>query len=114
MKTALITGVTGQAGSYLAELLLEKDCEVHGLVRRSSTLNRRRIEPLRDHSKSTGRFQLHYGDMTDFSSVNIKTEPFLSEKAANKLLHTDFPKSTSSMFPKIRPSAGALNSIFQY
>ena len=70
MKTALITGVTGQDGSYLAELLLEKDYEVHGLVRRSSIFNRGRIEPLRDHSRATGRFQLHYGDLTDFSSLN--------------------------------------------
>ncbi|MCH6581205.1 MAG: GDP-mannose 4,6-dehydratase [Nitrospinae bacterium] len=70
MKKALITGVTGQDGSYLAELLLEKGYEVHGLVRRSSTFNRGRIEPLRDHSRATGRFQLHYGDMTDFSSLN--------------------------------------------
>ena len=70
MKKALITGVTGQDGSYLAELLLEKDYEVHGLVRRSSIFNRGRIEPLRDHSRATGRFQLHYGDLTDFSSLN--------------------------------------------
>ena len=70
MKKALITGVTGQDGSYLAELLLDKGYEVHGLVRRSSTFNRGRIESLRDHSKATGNFRLHYGDMTDFSSLN--------------------------------------------
>jgi len=70
MKKALITGVTGQDGSYLAELLLEKGYKVHGLVRRSSTFNRWRIEHLRHHSKSTGNFRLHYGDMTDFSSLN--------------------------------------------
>jgi len=70
MKKALITGVTGQDGSYLAELLLDKDYEVHGLVRRSSTFNRGRIESLRNHSKTTGNLQLHYGDMTDFSSLN--------------------------------------------
>jgi len=70
MKKALITGVTGQDGSYLAEFLLEKGYEVHGLVRRSSTFNRGRIESLRNHSKTTGNLQLHYGDMTDFSSLN--------------------------------------------
>ena len=70
MKKALITGVTGQDGSYLSELLLDKGYEVHGLVRRSSTFNRERIESLRNHSKATGNFQLHYGDMTDFSSLN--------------------------------------------
>ena len=70
MKKALITGVTGKDGSYLAELLLEKDYEVHGLVRRSSIFNRGRIEPLRDQSKATDNFRLHYGDMTDISSLN--------------------------------------------
>ena len=70
MKTALITGVAGQDGSYLAELLLDKGYEVHGLVRRSSTFNRRRIEPLRNHSKAIERFHLHNGDMTDFPSLN--------------------------------------------
>lgn len=57
MKRALITGITGQDGSYLAELLLEKGYEVHGLIRRSSTFNRQRIEGL--------DIKLHYGDMTD-------------------------------------------------
>ena len=70
MKKALITGVTGQDGSYLAELLLEKDYEVHGLVRRSSTFNRGRIESIRHQSKAADKFRLHYGDMTDFSSLN--------------------------------------------
>jgi len=70
MKKALITGVTGQDGSYLAELLLDKGYEVHGLVRRSSTFNRGRIEPLRNHSKATEYFRLHYGNMTDFPSLN--------------------------------------------
>jgi len=58
-KVALITGITGQDGSYLAEILLEKGYEVHGLIRRSSTFNRQRIEHLRD------KIHLHYGDMTD-------------------------------------------------
>jgi len=70
MKKALITGITGQDGSYLAELLLDKGYEVHGLVRRSSTFNRGRIDQLRNHSKTTGNLQLHYGDMTDFPSLN--------------------------------------------
>ena len=70
MKKAFITGVTGQDGSYLSELLLEKGYEVHGLVRRSSFFNRGRIEDIRQKTKSTGQFQLHYGDMTDSSSLN--------------------------------------------
>ena len=59
MKKAFITGVTGQDGSYLSELLLEKGYEVHGLVRRSSFFNRARIEDIRQKTKSSGQFQLH-------------------------------------------------------
>ncbi len=70
MKKAFITGVTGQDGSYLSELLLEKGYEVHGLVRRSSFFNRGRIEDIRQETKTSGQFQLHYGDMTDSSSLN--------------------------------------------
>ena len=70
MKKAFITGITGQDGSYLSELLLEKGYEVHGLVRRSSFFNRARIEDIRQKTKSSGQFQLHYGDMTDSSSLN--------------------------------------------
>ena len=70
MKKAFITGVTGQDGSYLSELLLEKGYEVHGLVRRSSFFNRGRIEDIRQQTKASGQFQLYYGDMTDSSSLN--------------------------------------------
>ncbi len=70
MKKVLITGVTGQDGSYLAELLLEKNYEVHGIVRRSSSFNRNRIEHLRKKSNSGNRLQLHYGDLSDSSSLN--------------------------------------------
>jgi GDPmannose 4,6-dehydratase len=66
-KRALITGVTGQDGSYLAELLLEKGYEVHGVVRRSSSINRTRIDHLRDAKLP---LVLHYGDLTDASSIN--------------------------------------------
>jgi GDPmannose 4,6-dehydratase len=71
-KRALITGITGQDGSYLAELLLEKGYEVHGLVRRSSSFNRGRIDPIYLDPANTGRLNLHYGDLTDSTSlVNI-------------------------------------------
>lgn len=63
MKTALITGITGQDGSYLAELLLDKGYEVHGLVRRASMINTRRIEHIHDN------ITLHYGDLTDSTNV---------------------------------------------
>jgi len=69
-KIALITGVTGQDGSYLAELLLEKGYEVHGLIRRSSSFNTARIDHLyRDPHDRDVRLFLHYGDLTDSSSL---------------------------------------------
>jgi GDPmannose 4,6-dehydratase len=69
-KKALITGVTGQDGSYLAELLLAKGYEVHGVKRRSSLFNTDRIDHLYQDPHDTGRrFVLHYGDMTDTSSL---------------------------------------------
>jgi GDPmannose 4,6-dehydratase len=70
MKKALITGVTGQDGSYLAELLLAKGYEVHGVKRRSSLFNTDRIDHLYQDPHDAGRrFVLHYGDMTDTSSL---------------------------------------------
>src|SRR5664280_1405079 len=70
MKRALITGVTGQDGSYLAELLLAKGYEVHGVKRRSSLFNTDRIDHLYQDPHDAGRrFVLHYGDMTDTSSL---------------------------------------------
>jgi len=70
MKTALITGITGQDGSFLAEFLLEKGYEVHGLIRRASTFNTRRIDHLyKDPHEKDVRFFLHYGDMTDSTSI---------------------------------------------
>lgn len=66
MKRALITGVTGQDGSYLSELLLDKGYEVHGVIRRSSTFNTSRIEHLyKDPHEKDNHFHLHYGDITD-------------------------------------------------
>lgn len=70
MKQALITGITGQDGSYLAEFLLEKGYHVHGVVRRSSTFNRGRIEHLREGRSGAGQLSLHYADLTDSSSLN--------------------------------------------
>ncbi|GAA1273115.1 GDP-mannose 4,6-dehydratase [Pseudonocardia aurantiaca] len=70
MKKALITGVTGQDGSYLAELLLEKGYEVHGLIRRASTFNTGRLEQIYQDPHLEGvRFFLHYGDLTDGSRL---------------------------------------------
>ena len=69
-KRALITGVTGQDGSYLAELLLEKGYEVHGIKRRASSFNTSRIDNLyQDPHEKNVRFKLHYGDMTDATNL---------------------------------------------
>lgn len=70
MKTALITGVTGQDGAYLAELLLEKGYMVHGIKRRSSSINTQRINHLyQDLHEKNVRFKLHYGDLTDSTNI---------------------------------------------
>ena len=71
MKKALITGITGQDGSYLAELLLAKGYEVHGMIRRSSSFNTGRIDHLyRDPHEKDVRLKLHYADLNDASSIN--------------------------------------------
>jgi GDPmannose 4,6-dehydratase len=70
-KRALITGITGQDGSYLAELLLEKGYEVHGVIRRSSSFNTQRIDGIyQDPHEDERRLILHYGDLNDASSLN--------------------------------------------
>ncbi|MEO6230450.1 MAG: GDP-mannose 4,6-dehydratase [Ferruginibacter sp.] len=69
MKTALITGITGQDGAYLAELLLKKGYNVHGIKRRSSLINTDRIDHLFFDKSLSDRFHLHYGDLTDASSL---------------------------------------------
>jgi len=70
MKKALITGVTGQDGSYLAELLLDKGYEVHGTKRRASSFNTQRIDHIyRDRHDADARFKLHYADLTDSSNL---------------------------------------------
>lgn len=74
MKRALITGVTGQDGSYLAEFLLEKGYEVHGIIRRSSSYNQERLEDILSEEEANAlvnneNFYLHYGDITDTSNV---------------------------------------------
>ncbi len=69
-KRALITGVTGQDGSYLAEFLLEKGYEVHGIKRRASLFNTARVDQIyEDPHTDNSRFRLHYGDLTDSSNL---------------------------------------------
>ena len=78
MKKALITGITGQDGSYLSELLLAMGYEVHGIIRRHSTICTQRIDHLYDDLSLKGRFFLHYGDLTDscnLTSLIQKIQP---------------------------------------
>ena len=70
MKKALITGITGQDGSYLSELLLDKGYEVHGVIRRHSTPCTERIDRLLSDVQYDGRLFLHYGDLTDSSNAH--------------------------------------------
>lgn len=70
-KVALITGITGQDGSYLTELLIEKGYEVHGIIRRHSTISTGRIDKLFEDPKiGNKKLFLHYGDLTDSSNLN--------------------------------------------
>ena len=84
MKKALITGITGQDGSYLTELLLEKGYEVHGIIRRSSQFNTQRIDHLyADGREHKGNMHLHYGDLTDSSNLNRLVEKSAPDEIYN-------------------------------
>ena len=83
-KKALITGITGQDGSYLAELLLEKGYEVHGIIRRSSSFNTGRIEHLyQDFHVNDARVFLHYGDLADSSALSRLLEKIQPDEIYN-------------------------------
>ncbi len=84
MKKALITGITGQDGSYLSELLLEKGYEVHGIIRRSSSFNTGRIIHLfKDIHETDNRYFLHYGDLTDGSRLEQLVERIAPDEVYN-------------------------------
>ena len=83
-KVALITGITGQDGSYLAELLLDKDYEVHGIIRRSSSFNTARIDHLyQDPHEKDRRLILHYGDLSDGSNISRIIEKVTPDEIYN-------------------------------
>ncbi len=83
-RTAFITGITGQDGSYLAELLLEKGYIVHGLIRRASTFNTTRIDHLyKDPHDPDARMFLHYGDLTDGSRLVTLLERIRPDEVYN-------------------------------
>jgi GDPmannose 4,6-dehydratase len=84
MKKALITGITGQDGSYLAELLLEKNYEVHGIIRRSSSFNTGRIDHIyQDPHLNNVRIFLHYGDLTDSTNLNRLLRTIMPDEIYN-------------------------------
>jgi len=84
MKTALITGITGQDGSYLSEFLLSKDYRVHGIVRRASTFNTQRLERIYvDPHNSGARLHLHYGDVTDGTGLRRILEKVCPDEIYN-------------------------------
>jgi len=83
-KKALITGITGQDGSYLTELLLDKGYEVHGIIRRSSSFNTERIDHLyQDPHDTDVRLFLHYGDLTDGSNISRLIEKIQPDEIYN-------------------------------
>jgi GDPmannose 4,6-dehydratase len=83
MKKALITGITGQDGSYLAEQLLDKGYEVHGIIRRSSSFNTSRINHIYNNKTYNEVFKLHYGDVTDSSNINRLLEKIAPDEIYN-------------------------------
>ncbi len=110
MKTALITGVTGQDGAYLAELLLQKNYKVHGLMRRTSTPNTGRIDHLIDkYGVGPRSFTLHYGDMTDTSSLSrildIAKPDEVYNLAAQSHVHVSFDE------PEYTANSDALGTL---
>ena len=84
MKKALITGITGQDGSYLAEFLLKKGYEVHGIIRRASSFNTERIDHIyQDQHEKDVKLFLHYGDLTDSSNINRIIQKYQPEEIYN-------------------------------
>jgi GDPmannose 4,6-dehydratase len=110
VKRALITGITGQDGSYLAELLLAKGYEVHGVVRRSSTFNTERIDHLYvDPHESNVRLHLHYGDLNDSSSLHSIVEVAQPDEVYN--LGAQSHVRVSFDTPEYTAEIGALGAV---
>jgi GDPmannose 4,6-dehydratase len=109
-KRAFITGVTGQDGSYLAELLLEKGYEVHGMIRRASSFNRGRIEHLhKDSHDKNVEFFLHYGDMSDSSNLNRLLEKIKPHEIYN--LAAQSHVAVSFEVPEYTADADAMGTL---
>jgi GDPmannose 4,6-dehydratase len=110
MKKALITGITGQDGSYLAELLLDKGYEVHGIIRRASTFNTERIDHIyQDPHEENVRLKLHYGDMTDSSNLSRLVEKINPDEIYN--LAAQSHVGTSFEIPEYTTDVDAMGTL---
>lgn len=110
MKKALITGITGQDGSYLAELLLEKGYEVHGMKRRASSFNSSRIDHLyQDIHNKDAKFKLHYGDLTDSSNIIRLIQEIQPDEVYNLAAQSHVKVSFDS--PEYTADADALGTL---
>src|SRR6056297_2580067 len=110
MKKALITGITGQDGSYLAELLLTKGYEVHGIIRRASTFNTKRIDHIyQDPHEENVRLKLHYGDMTDSSNLSRLVEKINPDEIYN--LAAQSHVGTSFEIPEYTTDVDAMGTL---
>ena len=109
MKKALITGITGQDGSYLAELLLEKGYEVHGTIRRSSTINTSRIDNIISEYESDGQLCLYYSDLLDSSSISNLISSISPDEIYNLAAQSHVAVSFSN--PTFTTQVGTLGSV---
>ena len=109
MKTAFITGITGQDGYYLSSLLLNKGYEVHGTVRRSSLINTSRIDPLISKYSNNGQLNLHYSDLLDSASLNNLINMIKPDEVYN--LAAQSHVSVSFKNPIFTTQTGTLGSL---
>jgi GDPmannose 4,6-dehydratase len=110
LKKALITGITGQDGSYLAELLLDKGYEVHGIIRRASTFNTQRIDHIyQDPHEENIKLKLHYGDMTDSSNLSRLVEKINPDEIYN--LAAQSHVGTSFEIPEYTTDVDAMGTL---
>jgi len=110
MKKALITGITGQDGAYLAEFLLEKGYEVHGIKRRSSLFNTQRVDHLyRDPHEENVRFLMHYGDLTDATNLTRIIQEIQPDEVYNLAAQSHVKVSFES--PEYTANADALGTL---
>ena len=107
IKTALITGITGQDGSYLAEFLLSKGYEVHGIKRRSSNFNTQRIDHLyQDPHDLNNNFILHYGDLTDSTNLIRVIQKIQPDEKQAHIFELEMLRETEIIRERMASAAG--------